>query len=103
MCPSLREKFKIYQIKRTHKALCCVSPDAFIGSDLTGSYWALTTVQPLGMPSAPLPQLLIDEAFLNVPVVATPSSQFVVHFVAEILVARQVTELRLMQPLNMLK
>ena len=55
------------------------------------------------MPSAPLPQLLIDEALVNVPVAATPDSQLSVHFVAVILVARQVTELRLMQPMNMLK
>ena len=55
------------------------------------------------MPLAPVVQLFIDAALVNVPVAATLPSQFIVHFVAEISVARQVTELRLMQPINMLK
>lgn len=53
------------------------------------------------MPLAPGDQLVIDAALVKVPVVATPLSQLLVQSVASMLVARQVTEFRLEQPLNM--
>ena len=61
---------------------------------------ASCTVQPEGMPLAPDPQLDIDAALVNVPVVATLLSQFSVQSVAEMSVARQVTLFRLVQPEN---
>jgi hypothetical protein len=53
----------------------------------------------------PSPEVLIslvdiEDAFLNVPVAATPSNHEVVQSVAEIFVAKQVTEERLVQPEN---
>ena len=52
------------------------------------------------MPLTPVVQLDIFAAFVNVPLAATPLTQLVVQFVAEMSVARHVIELRLVQPEN---
>ena len=52
------------------------------------------------MPDAPVVQLDIVDAFVNVPVAATPSNQPDVQDSVEIYVAKQVTEERLVQPEN---
>ena len=59
------------------------------------------TVQPVGIPLAPVGQPVIDAALTKVPVEATLESQFVVQPFAEMSVVRQVIELRFVQPLNM--
>ena len=64
----------------------------------SGGHCASTTVQPSGMPSAPDDHVVIVEALVNVPVAATPESQLSVQPSALMSVARQVTELRFVQP-----
>lgn len=52
-----------------------------------GDYVASTLVQPEGIPDAPVLQL-VEDGVMNVPVEATPFTQFLVHQLAEISVAR---------------
>ena len=61
-------------------------------------HYLLSMVHPLGMPLTPVVHPVIDAALVKVPLEATPLSQLFVHSVAEILVARQVTLFRLVQP-----
>ena len=59
------------------------------------------TVQPLGIPLAPVVQLDIEAALVKVPApipVGTPESHLFVQFHADMSVARQVTLFRLLQP-----
>lgn len=64
-------------------------------------YCLSTTVQPAGMPLAPVVQPVMPSAFVKVPLAATFLSQSAVQPIAEISVARQVTLARLVQPENM--
>ena len=66
------------------------------------THGAVCTVQPLGMPSAPVVQPVMPAAWVKVPLEATPLSQLLVQLLALMSVARQVTLLRLVQPENML-
>lgn len=61
---------------------------------------AFCTVQLVGIPLFPVVQLDIDAALTNVPLAATPFTQFNVQLVADMSVARQVIELRFVQPWN---
>ena len=58
------------------------------------------TVHPVGIPDTPLGNDVIDAAFVNVPVDATPLNQLFKHFVAEILVASIVMLSSFLQPEN---
>ena len=51
-------------------------------------YYASCTVHPVGMPLLPVVQDVIDDAFTNVPVDATPDTQLLVQLEAEISVAK---------------
>ena len=62
--------------------------------------YILLTVQPVGIPLAPVGQPVMLEAFLKLPDEETPDTQLSKQPEAEISVARQVMLLRLLQYLN---
>ena len=64
-------------------------------------YCAFTRVHPLGMPLVPLLQLVLL-GVVNVPAAATPLSQPLVQYAAEMSVARHLTLLKLEQYSNIL-
>ena len=66
--------------------------------DSRRGYCASTTVHPSGMPLSPVVQLFVD--LVNVPDAATPDSHSVQLLSFTYEVARQVTALRFVQPLN---
>ena len=68
--------------------------------DSRRGYCASTTVHPSGMPLSPVVHLFVDLALVNVPVAATPDSHSVQLLSFTPVVARQVTALRFVQPLN---
>ena len=62
---------------------------------------SFSTVHPDGIPDVPVGNDVIEGAFTNVPVAATPLTQLSKQFEAEIFVANIVILLSLLQPENM--